>query len=94
MSPPVVIIRKYKLTDFKEVQNIFYHGTSGVFYSAIWDLWNGTHVDTQSLHFSLLLISALISLSKCLITGVVLWFSFEAIVAFVIYDIFVERARY
>ena len=92
MSP--LVIRKYKLSDFKEVQTIFYHGTSGVFYSAIWDLWNGTHVATQNLHFSVLLISALISLSTCLITGVLLWFTFEAIVVFAIYDIFVERARY
>ena len=88
------IARKYQEIDFEKVREIFNDGTSAIFRSAISDLFNGQNQKTQILHFSVFIFCLLISALSSPQIGLTIFFSFEFVIFYSIYDIFCNRARF
>ncbi len=87
-------VRKYRSSDCQEVQEIFYNGTSGIFKTAVLNLWKGENYGTQLFHFSFFIFCILLTIWYSSIVGASLFATFEGLIVFAIYDIFYNRARY
>ncbi len=87
-------VRKYRSSDYQEVQEIFYNGTSGIFRSAVLNLWNGDNLVTLIFHLIFFIFCLFITTWKSWIIGASLFLTFEGLVIFSVYDVFYNRARY
>ena len=86
-------VRKYQSYDCQEVQEIFYNGTSGIFMTAVLNLWNGENFGTLIFHFSFFIFCLVLTTWNSWIVGASLFATFESLVIFAVYDIFYNRAR-
>jgi hypothetical protein len=82
-----VKIRPYCASDYDQISEIFFNGTSEVSLASLQMIWNGSEPTTLACHLLLL------SLAVSIPFGLWLFLMFEAVVVFAVYDFWFLRPK-
>jgi hypothetical protein len=82
-----VKIRPYRASDYDQISEIFFNGTSEVLLASLQMIWNGSEPTTLACHLLLL------SLALLMPNGPWLFLMLEAAVVFAVYDFWFLRPK-